>query len=117
MKQLHTITQPDNFDAPRGLVRSTCRLGPKWRDVEIGEQIELTIGPGDTDRNVIGKAVVLRVDYLAFHQLNHRTHVATNHSRNSRKDKEALFSAMKRAYGEKFTNTSAVNVLFYRRLS
>ena len=116
MKQLHTITTPDLFDAPRGSVRSTTRLGAKWRDVEIGEEIELTIGPTDQDRNVIGKAVIVRVDYLGFDRLVRRSHIATNHSRNSRKS-PALASAMMRAYGEKFTPTSPVSVVFYRRLS
>jgi hypothetical protein len=118
LKVLHTIS-PDsaNFDAPIGELRSTCRMGRKWLDVEIGEEIELTIGPSDTERCYFGKAVVVRIDHLPFDRLNILDHVHTNHSRRSRASHLALFATMQRAYGECFKENTPVTVLFYRLIT
>jgi len=116
-KTLHTITTLENFDAPLNSIRSTCRKGRKWADVEIGEEIDLTIGESDADRNPYGRAVVLRVDYLRFCDIGRFPHVITNHSIRSRVNTERLLEAMRRAYGESFSVLTPVTVLFYKRIA
>lgn len=116
-KSLHTISTPELFAPPIGMISSTCRMGRKWQDVEIGEEIDLTLGPSDAERNPFGRAVVVRLEYLRFGDLRFERHIATNHSRRSRESREALFAAMRRAYAESFNMDTPVTVLFYRRLA
>jgi hypothetical protein len=114
---LHTINTPENHDVSVGVIRSTCRRGVKWTEVKIGDQIELTLGPSDTERNPFGTGEVIGYDVLRFRDLNEKRHVFTNHSLNSNTSQEALFAAMQRAYGPEFSYEDVVTVLFYRRIA
>lgn len=116
LHNLHTITTPENYDAPIGEIRSTCRRGTKWMDLRIDTKVILTVGKTEFERNVVGEGIIVGKEYMFFEDLNDR-HIKSNHSKFNQLGIMPLFQTMKEFYGDDFNWDSQVTILFYRRIS
>lgn len=112
MFRLQNINKPD---LEPGVEGNTVRLGRKWFDqVQIGNQIEITVGSG-LQEEVIGLGVVTDLELKRFSSLT-EGEIALNHKQGAR-TRIGLAAAMVQAYGQGWNPEEEVTVLTYKRLA
>lgn len=100
------------FVLPVGEYGTTFRRGPKWAAVPAGTILALVEDPENV---TVGQGIVVDVSKCVFRELPART-VELCHSPNSR-TYTSLLAAMRRAYGDDFSEDEIVVVMTYQRLS
>lgn len=111
MRTLHML---HTLDIEVGEITSTVRNGFKWADLELGESIELCVCL-DGGHEVKGTGTIVELWFGKFRDIPAQK-IANEHEVRSR-TYNGLLDSMRKAYGEKFSESAPVTVVVYMRRS